>query len=280
MRCSHPRSHATGPSASAQPALITFKTSSASAGWASFQKLRYPLALCIITITLSNALVAVGYHLSAADAQVIGLSKFNRIVHHICERPQIQEETTSQIADALRETVKSASHVSEFLGSCARPLPCNPTHSILAPHCPLRAVVVKAEHHCMTQVRTAIDCCRMHLSQAATLTRVSCSGEWREHESDMTTAIMMGEFLANGNLRKEFYDILLQYERALNSPRGRRCSSCSDETQAAAAAYGAEVGVSQREVAVGLQGQDRVVSTISAKSAGSLCLLFLQISFP
>ena len=29
----------------------------------------------------------------------------------------------------------------------------------------------------------------------------------REHESDMTTAIMMGEFLANGNLRKEFYDI-------------------------------------------------------------------------
>lgn len=37
------------------------------------------------------------------------------------------------------------------------------------------------------------------------------------------------------------------------------------ETQAAAAAYGAEVGVSEREVAVGLQGQDRVVSTISAK---------------
>jgi hypothetical protein len=95
------------PSASAQPALITFKTSSASAGWASFQKLRYPLALCIITITLSNALVAVGYHLLAADAQVIGLSKFNRIVHHICERPQIQEEMTSQIADALRETVKT-----------------------------------------------------------------------------------------------------------------------------------------------------------------------------
>jgi hypothetical protein len=29
----------------------------------------------------------------------------------------------------------------------------------------------------------------------------------REHESDMTTAIMMGEFLANGSLRKEFYDI-------------------------------------------------------------------------
>ncbi len=29
----------------------------------------------------------------------------------------------------------------------------------------------------------------------------------REHESDMTTAIMMGEFLSNGSLRKEFYDI-------------------------------------------------------------------------
>jgi hypothetical protein len=108
MRCSHPpAAMPPAPSASAQPALITFKTSSASAGWASFQKLRYPLALCIITVTLSNALVVVGYHLLATDAQVIGLSKFNRIVHHICERPQIQEEMTSQIADALRETVKT-----------------------------------------------------------------------------------------------------------------------------------------------------------------------------
>ena len=33
--------------------------------------------------------------------EVIGLSKFNRLVHHIAERPQIQAEMTSQIADAL-----------------------------------------------------------------------------------------------------------------------------------------------------------------------------------
>jgi len=29
------------------------------------------------------------------EDEVIGLSKFNRIVHHICERPQIQEEMTT-----------------------------------------------------------------------------------------------------------------------------------------------------------------------------------------
>jgi GTP cyclohydrolase I len=39
--------------------------------------------------------------------EVIGLSKFNRIVHHICERPQIQEEMTTQIAEALRQYAKT-----------------------------------------------------------------------------------------------------------------------------------------------------------------------------
>lgn len=57
------------------------------------------------------------------EKEVIGLSKFNRIVHHICERPQIQEEMTTQIAEALREYAKTE-HI---------------------------AVVVKAEHHCMLQ---------------------------------------------------------------------------------------------------------------------------------
>jgi GTP cyclohydrolase I len=56
------------------------------------------------------------------DQEVIGLSKFNRLVHHICERPQIQEEMTSMIADALKEYAKT-DHV---------------------------AVVVKAAHACMS----------------------------------------------------------------------------------------------------------------------------------
>lgn len=91
------------------------------------------------------------------EGEVIGLSKFNRLVHHICERPQIQEEMTTQIADALKEYAKTE-HI---------------------------AVVVKAEHHCMTQRGV------------------------REHESDMTTAIMLGAFRTDPALKKEFYDICL-----------------------------------------------------------------------
>lgn len=91
------------------------------------------------------------------NGEVIGLSKFNRLVHHICERPQIQEEMTTQIAEALKQYAK--------------------TENI--------AVVVKAEHHCMTQRGV------------------------REHESDMTTAIMMGAFEKDPALKKEFYDICL-----------------------------------------------------------------------
>jgi GTP cyclohydrolase I len=49
-----------------------------------------------------------------APTQVIGLSKFNRIVHHICERPQIQEEMTTQIADALRAIVKTPHMCARF----------------------------------------------------------------------------------------------------------------------------------------------------------------------
>ena len=53
---------------------------------------------------------------------VIGLSKFNRIVHWIVQRPQIQEEMTMQIADELEKVTKA-----EGIG-----------------------VVIKAEHMCMT----------------------------------------------------------------------------------------------------------------------------------
>ena len=88
--------------------------------------------------------------------EVIGLSKFNRIVQHICERPQIQEEMTTQIADALRQYAK--------------------TDNI--------AVVVKAEHHCMSHRGV------------------------KEHSSDMSTAIMLGGFEKEPALKAEFYQIL------------------------------------------------------------------------
>jgi GTP cyclohydrolase I len=90
------------------------------------------------------------------ESEVIGLSKFNRIVHHICERPQIQEEMTTQIADALKEYAK--------------------TDNV--------AVVVKAEHFCMSQRGV------------------------REHNSDMSTAIMLGRFRTSAELRQEFYQLL------------------------------------------------------------------------
>jgi GTP cyclohydrolase I len=90
------------------------------------------------------------------EEEVIGLSKFNRVVHHIVERPQIQEEMTSQIAGALTVYAK--------------------TESI--------AVVVQAEHHCMTHRGV------------------------KEHESNMTTAVMLGKFQTDQSLKDEFYKIL------------------------------------------------------------------------
>ena len=91
------------------------------------------------------------------NGEVIGLSKFNRIVHHIAERPQIQEEMTTQIAQGLQEYAKTK-HI---------------------------AVVLKAEHHCMTHRGV------------------------REHESDMTTAIMLGAFKEDPATRDEFYKICM-----------------------------------------------------------------------
>lgn len=90
------------------------------------------------------------------DKEVIGLSKFNRLIHHIAERPQIQEEMTSQIADALVTYAK--------------------TENI--------AVVVKAEHSCMTARGV------------------------REHESEMSTAVMKGLFETDVGLKTEFYNLI------------------------------------------------------------------------
>jgi GTP cyclohydrolase I len=87
---------------------------------------------------------------------VIGLSKFNRIADWIASRPQIQEEMTVQIADAIEKETEAEGV----------------------------AVLVQAEHHCMTHRGV------------------------KEHESDMTTAIMRGKFQTDKSLKKEFYDII------------------------------------------------------------------------
>jgi GTP cyclohydrolase I len=87
---------------------------------------------------------------------VIGLSKFNRIADWIASRPQIQEEMTVQIADAVeRET--------EAEGV---------------------AVLIQAEHHCMTHRGV------------------------KEHESDMTTSVMRGKFREDAALKQEFFSIV------------------------------------------------------------------------
>lgn len=90
------------------------------------------------------------------NSECIGLSKFNRIVDYIASRPTIQEELSVQIADALEKFAKTADV----------------------------AVVVKAEHGCMTQRGV------------------------KEHESDFTTAIMRGKFRDNESLKVEFYSLL------------------------------------------------------------------------
>ena len=52
--------------------------------------------------------------------------------------------------------------------------------------------MIKAEHHCMTQRGV------------------------REHESDMTTAILLGAFDKHAPLKKEFYDICLSMKGHTN----------------------------------------------------------------
>lgn len=90
------------------------------------------------------------------EEKVIGLSKFNRIVHHIAERPQIQEEMTTQVANALQDHAQ--------------------TENV--------AVVIQAEHHCMTARGV------------------------KEHESNMCTSVLLGAFRKDFALRTEFYKTL------------------------------------------------------------------------
>lgn len=87
---------------------------------------------------------------------VIGLSKFNRLVDWLASRPTIQEELTVQIADLIQQ---------ETLADGI-------------------AVMVQAEHHCMTMRGV------------------------KEHESDMTTSIMRGCFRDDPALKQEFFAVV------------------------------------------------------------------------
>lgn len=88
--------------------------------------------------------------------EVIGLSKFNRIVDWVASRPQIQEEMTQQIADEIEKITKAKG----------------------------LAVVLKAEHQCMTMRGV------------------------KEHDSDMTTSIMRGVIREDHALRSEFLKLV------------------------------------------------------------------------
>ena len=87
---------------------------------------------------------------------VIGLSKFNRLVDWIASRPQIQEEMTVQIADLIQEETEAEGI----------------------------AVIIKAEHLCLTHRGV------------------------KEHESDMTTSVMRGEFREFPHIKHEFLTLL------------------------------------------------------------------------
>jgi GTP cyclohydrolase I len=88
--------------------------------------------------------------------KVIGLSKFNRMVDWVASRPQIQEEMTEQIADMIEEETEAKGV----------------------------AVVIKAEHFCMTARGV------------------------KEHESEMMTSVLRGMFLRNTSMKTEFFSLL------------------------------------------------------------------------
>ena len=88
--------------------------------------------------------------------KVIGLSKFNRMVDWIVSRPQIQEEMTEQIADMVEKETSA-------LGV---------------------AVIIKAEHFCMTARGV------------------------KEHESEMMTSVVRGIFRDEPPIKAEFFSLL------------------------------------------------------------------------
>ena len=88
--------------------------------------------------------------------KVVGLSKFNRMVDWVASRPQIQEEMTEQIADMIQEETEAKGV----------------------------AVIVKAEHFCMTARGV------------------------KEHESDMVTSVVRGIFRDEPATKAEFFSLL------------------------------------------------------------------------
>ena len=88
--------------------------------------------------------------------KVIGLSKFNRMVDWVASRPQIQEEMTEQIADMIEKETEAKGV----------------------------AVIVKAEHFCMTARGV------------------------KEHESDMVTSVVRGIFRDEPAIKAEFFSLL------------------------------------------------------------------------
>ena len=87
---------------------------------------------------------------------VIGLSKFNRLVDWLASRPTIHEELTVQIADLIEQETQAEGI----------------------------AVMLQAEHHCMTMRGV------------------------KEHESAMTTSIMRGCFRDDPHLKQEFFNVV------------------------------------------------------------------------
>lgn len=84
--------------------------------------------------------------------RVIGISKFNRVIDWVMSRPHIQEEAAIMIADELEQLMQPKG----------------------------LAVLIKAQHHCMT---------------------------WRgvkEHDTIMTNSIMRGIFREDARLKSEF----------------------------------------------------------------------------
>ena len=88
--------------------------------------------------------------------KVVGLSKFNRMVDWVASRPQIQEEMTEQIADMIEQETEAKGV----------------------------AVIVKAEHFCMTARGV------------------------KEHESDMLTSVVRGKFRDDPAIKSEFFSLL------------------------------------------------------------------------
>ena len=88
--------------------------------------------------------------------KVVGLSKFYRMVDWVASRPQIQEEMTEQIADMIEQETEAKGV----------------------------AVIVKAEHFCMTARGV------------------------KEHESDMLTSVVRGIFRDDPAIKAEFFSLL------------------------------------------------------------------------